>query len=501
VHASLDQSTFLTDVSAAERREPFCGRRTRIIATIGPACDDAGVLAEMGRSGMDVARVSLSHGSIPECIDRIRRVRAAVPGVGILADLPGPKVRTTSFGPNGAELDDGQLLSLTSATLAPASDAGRIGVSCGDALASLHTGDVVVIGEGGCALRVVSSGVDEVRAEVVAGGRLQGCPGVTLPGGGAGGATPTPEDRERIRALVLENVEMIAISFVRAPADVAAVRREVGEFPCLLVAKIETREAVESIDGIVHAADAVMVARGDLGVRLPIEDVPSLQKQIIRAGVRFGRPVVTATQMLESMVHAMVPTRAEVSDVANAVFDGTSAVMLSGETAIGRNPVGVVRAMDRIVRRAERDFDYVGWGASLGVQEVSGSRASALRITAAITGAGWRAALEEDAAAIIACSSTGATVRSIARFRPSMPIVAVVKSPLRARQLQMSWGVTRVIVHPSEDSNVQSYAAIESLLADGIVRPGDVVVVLASSRDTPTPMTDTVRLVRVSDPC
>jgi len=311
--------------------------------------------------------------------------------------------------------------------------------------------------------------------------------------------TPTPEDLARIKALVAENVEAIAASFVRSAEDIEKIRAAIGNPEILLIAKIETREAVEYIDEIVKAADGVMVARGDLGVRLPIEDVPSLQKQIIRAGVRFGRPVITATQMLESMIQNNVPTRAEVTDVANAVLDGTSAVMLSAETAVGQNPELVVQTMARILRRAERDFDYIRWGTNLGVQEIDDDRASTLRITASITAAAWRAALEEDAAAIIACSNSGMTVRSISRFRPSMPIIAVTKTDFRSRQLHMSWGVAEVIVHPSEDSYVQTYAAIDHLLNEGLVVPGDVVVVLAGSRDTAMPMTDTVRLMRVQE--
>ena len=493
------ESTFLSEVRAGERRAPYSGRRTRIVATIGPACDDPGVLAAMGRAGMDVARVSLSHGSIAESLARIQRIRAAVPGIGVLADLPGPKVRSTPFEPAGADLVDGATLVVVPASAAPSSSAGRIGVELGEELASLRPDELVIIGDGGIALRVLEVRADEVRVEVVTGGHVQGRPGITVPSRALSIATPTDEDLRRIDALAEAEIEAIAVSFVRSAADIEAVRTAIGPMPCLLVAKIETQEGVEHIDSIVRVADAVMVARGDLGVRLALEDVPSLQKQIIRAGIRFGRPVITATQMLESMITARVPTRAEVSDVANSVLDGTSAVMLSGETAVGRHPVAVIEAMARIVRRAEQDFDYLNWGASLGVQEVSGDRASALRVTAAITGAGWRAALEEDAAAIIACSSTGATVRSISRFRPAMPIVAVVKSAYRARQLQMSWGVTRVLVHQSEDSLVQTYAAIDLLLAEGIVRDGDVVVVLAGSRDTPAPMTDTVRIVRVAD--
>ncbi len=499
VPSSPVESAFLTEVKAADRRPSYEGRRTRIIATIGPASDDPDLLAAMGKAGMDVARVSLSHGSIEDSIARIRRIRDAVPGIGILADLPGPKVRSTPFAVGGAQLEDGELVVLTVASATPMSSAGRIGVSLDEGLSSLSVGDTLVVGDGGISLVVVTPGTDEVVLQIATGGHVQGQPGISVPSHALTAPTPTPEDLERIAALVAEDVEAIAISFVRSPRDIETVREAVGTSLCLLVAKIETREAVQDIDGIVRAADAVMVARGDLGVRLPIEDVPSLQKQIIRAGVRFGRPVITATQMLESMIHAKVPTRAEVTDVANSVLDGTSAVMLSAETAIGRQPLTVIETMARILKRAERDFDYVHWGASLGVQQVSGDRASALRVTAAITGAAWRAALEEDVSAIIACSSTGATVRAISRFRPSMPIVAVVRSDYRARQLQMSWGVARVIVHPSEDSYVQAYGAIDQLLADGFIQPGDMAVILAGSRETPVPVTDTVRLVRVGE--
>src|ERR1019366_5700471 len=204
----------------------------------------------------------------------------------------GPKVRTTTFGPAGADLVDGQPIVLTTAAAAPTSSAERVGVTLDEGLSSLAKDETIVIGDGGLALRVLAPGSTEVLAEVVSGGHVQGRPGITVPSHALGATTPTPEDLERIKALVADNVEAIAISFVRTPGDIDAVR----------------------------VADAVMVARGDLGVRLPIEDVPSLQKRIIRAGVRFGRPVITATQMLESMVHSRVPTRAEVSDVANSVL-------------------------------------------------------------------------------------------------------------------------------------------------------------------------------------
>ena len=230
---------------------------------------------------------------------------------------------------------------------------------------------------------------------------------------------------------------------------------------------------------------------------MPIEEIPSLQKRIIRAGIRYAKPVVTATQMLESMIHATTPTRAEVTDVANAVFDGTSAVMLSAETAIGEHPALVIATMARVLLRAEQDFPYLEWGASLGVQEVSGDRTSSARITAAISGAGWRAAIEEGAAAIIACSATGTTVRSICRFRPSIPIVAVTANEYRARQLQTSWGVSKVLIDSSEDERKLAATAMEYLRSEGKINAGDVVVVLVGSRHTSSPVTDTVRLIRV----
>ena len=496
VNAPHLATTFSDQVAAGIRRPSFSERRTRIVATIGPASDSPEVLAALGEAGIDVARVAMAHGSIDDCIARIRRVRAALPSVAIMADLPGPKVRSTSFPEGGVMLEQGALVVVTDGASSPASSATQIGVCLEEGVDHLRVGDHLIVGDGGVTMEV-SSVEHRIEATVTCGGKVQGRPGITIPEHPMVADTPTAEDLARIQALRAEGVEAIAASFVRSEDDVHKIRAAIDDPEILLIAKIETREAVEHIDEIVRSADGVMVARGDLGVRLPLEDVPSLQKQIIRAGVRFGRPVLTATQMLESMISNNVPTRAEVTDVANAVLDGTSAVMLSAETAVGHDPALVVETMARILKRAELDFDYIRWGSNLGVQEISDDRASTLRITASITAAGWRAALEEDAAAIIACSNSGMTVRSISRFRPSMPIVAVTKTEFRARQLHMSWGVAEVIVHPSEDSYVQTYAAIDHLLSEGLVVPGDVVVVLAGSRDTAVPMTDTVRLMRV----
>lgn len=471
------------------------GRRTRIVATIGPASSGESVLEALVAAGMDVARVSFAHGSIDEAIGLIRRIRSVAPHVAILPDLPGPKVRSSPF-TGEVMLPTGSEVTLVPSSAAPTSSAERIGVSLDDVVGSLVEDDVVALGDGGISLVVLGRNGDEVIARVRAGGRVRGRPGVTVPSSRLQLATPTPEDLERVAALVKEGIEAIAVSFVRSADDLEAVRSAVGGSDTMIVAKIETPEAIENLDAIVQSADAVMVARGDLGMRLPLEDVPFHQKQIIRAGVRFGRPVITATQMLESMVSALVPTRAEVTDVANAVLDGTSAVMLSGETAVGVDPANVVSTMARIVTRTERDFDYRNWGAGLGVLEVSG-REPLRRITAAVTSAAWHAALEQNVACIIACTSSGATARAISRFRPSMPIVAVTPSERTTLQLQMSWGVETLRSSHPANTDDEIWQSVQQVIEAGYATSGDVVVVIAGSPYEPDTVADTMRIIRI----
>ncbi len=254
----------------------------------------------------------------------------------------------------------------------------------------------MALGDGGVRLRVESIEPDSAVASVVSGGLLRGRPGVALPPGRTELRSPTAADLAALEVLLDVGVDAVAVSFVQSADDLSAVRQLVGSSGPTIVAKIETAPAVAALDEIVRATDAVMVARGDLGVRVPLEDVPHIQKRIIRTTVMHGKPVITATQMLESMVTNPVPTRAEVTDVANAVFDGTSAVMLSGETAIGHDPVAVVEAMARITERAERDFDYRGWGTRMGEQEMAGlaDAPTTTRITGAITAAAWRASVD-----------------------------------------------------------------------------------------------------------
>ena len=496
-HAPYLPTAYLREI-AARAGAPPTRRRTRLVATIGPASDSVEVLAAMAEAGMDVARVPLAHGTIDDAIERVRRIRKAAPHVGVLADLPGPKIRTTGFPEGGSVLVTGSEILVLPGSVATSSSPERIGIALDEVALGLQEGDHIALGDGGVSLRVVDRADEGVIARVVSGGRVQGRPGVTVPTSRVALATPTTDDLARLEALVAENVDMVAVSFVRSAADMLAVRAAAGNLHTMLCAKIETPEAIADLDEILTVSDSVMVARGDLGVRVPLEDVPHHQKHIIRSGVRFGRPVITATQMLESMVSAPVPTRAEVTDVANAVLDGTSAVMLSAETAVGVDPVNVVATMARIVMRTERDFDYLRWGGGLGLQEVSGPPSSAAGITAAITGAAWRAAIEQNAAAIIACTRSGRTARVISRFRPAMPIVAATPSLDTARQLSVSWGVESLMVRESTSTDDIVWNAVKAAVEAGYAKGGDVVVVLAGSPTEPDPVTDTIRIVRVS---
>jgi pyruvate kinase len=396
-------------------------------------------------------------------------------------------------------LTEGGFIDLVPGNGRNTSDAEQIGVDQPDLLLALRAGDRIALGDGGTELLVEDVRSDRAVARVLTGGRLQGRPGVSLPPERFNQETPTADDLRLLGAVCSAGADAVAISFVRSAGDVQKVRAAVGSAGLMLVAKIETQGAVDNIEEIISVSDGVMVARGDLGIRCALEDVPHYQKRIIRTGVHYGRPVITATQMLESMVHAPTPTRAEVSDVANAVFDGTSALMLSGETAIGHDPVAAIVAMAKIAARAEQEFDYQAWGQSLGRQQQEGAQGSPahIRITAAISAAAWRAATDADATAIVACTNTGATARAISRFRPPVPILAVTPSESTARQLSVAWGITPVLCQERGSSDDIAWFAIQAAVELGVVTAGDVVAVLVGSPGELDPTTDMLRLVRV----
>jgi pyruvate kinase len=292
----------------------------------------------------------------------------------------------------------------------------------------------------------------------------------------------------------------VAASFVHRAADVQRLidaLEALGPDRPQVVAKVETASAVAEADEILAVTDAVMVARGDLGIRLPIEDVPHVQKRLVRAAIAAGRPVITATQMLESMITAAFPTRAEVSDVANAVFDGTDAVMLSAETAVGAEPAEVVAVMASVVERAERECDYLQWGGKLGKVRRSRPLPTAALVTDATSEGAWRAATNVGAAAIVCCTRTGDTARAVARFRPTVPVLAVSPHESTVRALSLTWGVSASRIRPWATTDEMVWLACEEVVTAGVAAPGDVIVVVGGYPGDPEPAADVLRVVRL----
>ncbi|MDW3212879.1 MAG: pyruvate kinase [Ilumatobacteraceae bacterium] len=459
-------------------------RRTKIVATIGPASDSPEALRDLMRAGMNVVRLNLSHGDIDEHLERLARVREAAAElglpIGVLADLPGPKVRSGQFPEGGVELVAGAFLHLKPGDRP--SDAGTIFVDYETLLTDVTVGDRIIVGDGAICLRIEATSESHVTAIVETGGRTQGRPGIHLPSERLSLTTPTDEDLDLARTMAAAGVEYLAVSFVRQAADVLQVRDVVGT-SVGLVSKIETSASLENLAEILDVSDAIMVARGDLGIDCPLEDVPHLQKSIIRQCVEYGLPVITATQVMESMVTAPSPTRAEVSDIANAVFDGTDALMLSGETAIGHDPSLVVETMGKVAERAEAEASYRAWAARLG--RIQRQKWDSLhdRVTAAITHAASEAAVDIDAAAILCCTGSGRTARAMARFRPEMELVALSPSQRTVNTLALSWGVGPLLVEASESTSDMVTAAVAKALEHGRVASGDNALVLAGSPD------------------
>lgn len=473
-------------------------RRTKIVATVGPASESPADLDRLLAAGVDVVRLNLSHGPIAEHLARLTAVRASAARVGrevaVLADLPGPKVRAGRFPDGGVFLMEGAVLRLVPGE--GGSDASTVTVDYPTLLADLSPGDRLVLGDGAITLVADVVGDEAVSARVITGGRVQGRPGVHLPSERLRLTAPTDVDLELAAAMAAAGADFLAVSFVRSGADMANVRAVVGATGPRLVAKIETVPAVTALDDIIEQSDAVMVARGDLGIECPLEDVPHLQKRIVRACVEAGVPVITATQMLESMITAPAPTRAEVSDVANAVFDGTDAVMLSAETAIGHDPALVVRTMAQIAMRAEEEADYTGWANRLG--RVQRRQSGGDRVTLAISHAAWQAAEDAGVTAILCCTRSGRTARAMARFRPRARLVGLSPDPATVRAMTLSWGTAPLVVDERGTTDDMVWFAVETAVRAGFVATGDYVLVLAGAPDRSSgAATDVLRIVRI----
>ncbi|WP_284011965.1 pyruvate kinase [Halobaculum litoreum] len=449
-------------------------RRAKIVCTLGPASDDRATIRSLADAGMSVARLNASHGDTAhrgEVIDRIRAVDDATEEpLAAMLDLQGPEVRT-------AEIDEPIELATGSEVVffaGDTADAESIGVS--HSIAETTPGDRVLLDDGRIEATVTAVDDDGVHARVDSGGELGSRKGVNIPGVDLGLPTITAADERELDLVRDHDVDFVAASFIGDANDVYAVadaleERGAGDVP--IVAKIERADAVENLDGIIDASYGVMVARGDLGVECPLEDVPMIQKRIIRKCVETGTPVITATEMLDSMVHSRRPTRAEASDVANAVLDGTDAVMLSGETAIGDHPVRVVETMHRIVRQVETSAEYDETREDRVPLAETESRTEPLARSARFL------ARDTDAAAVVAASESGYTARKTAKFRPGVPVVATTPNDRVRRQLALSWGVRPMSAdyHTSVEQVMDS--AVSAALEAGVAESGDTLVVLS----------------------
>ncbi len=435
-------------------------RRTKIIATLGPATDAPGALKQLLVEGVDVVRLNLSHGTHEDHRARADAVRAAAEElgreVGVLADLQGPKIRVERFTDGFVHLEPGQDFALDCRADAPDGDATRVGVSYHDLWKDVKPGDVLLLDDGLISLEVVSIAAHRVDCRVLSGGRLSNRKGINRLGGGLTVAALSDKDRADIRLAASIGADFLAVSFVKTAADIEQARallREAGG-EAALVAKIERAEAIENLESIVVASDAVMVARGDLGVEIGDAELPGLQKKIIREALAHKRVVITATQMMQSMVESPIPTRAEVLDVANAVIDGTDAVMLSQETAAGRHPDKAVAAMRRVCLGAERQFEpkeehYYGTD-----QPERTDQAIALAAMFLADRVGVRA--------LVALTESGATAQWLSRYRSAVPIYALSRSAAARRRMLLFRDVHPVEFDPHGVGPVQ--AAREAIL-------------------------------------
>ena len=472
------------------------GRRTKIVATLGPRTRDVESLRALLEAGADVVRVNLAHGdlNVHEKAVALARQEAAASGrtVGVLVDLPGAKMRTGAVAGDRAALVNGSDFRLTSDDIE--GDSERVSTSVKGLAQMVTAGDDVFLADGQIVLQVVSVSAAEVRTRVVRGGILRSRKGIHIPAAERYVEPFTSQDRLALEHALRLKADFVGLSFVRGPEDVRRARQALpkqGRCPRLL-AKIETRSALETLPGIVAEADAVMVARGDLGIQTPLERVPIVQKQIIRACNRSGVPVVTATQMLESMTRDPLPTRAEVTDVATAIFDGTDAVMLSEETAIGQYPAAAVATMAQIARESEASFRDHPRATE---KETSGDAVSWAVAHAAIL-----AAEDLRVAALLCPTLSGATACRMAAYRPSMPILAPSSRAETLGALALVWGVIPLPtddIPETRDIREEVGQAVTAARAAGLVVSGDLVVVVAGTPGESAGRTDFMRVVRV----
>jgi pyruvate kinase len=465
-------------------------RKTKIVCTLGPATDSVEGIAALIDAGMNVVRLNFSHGRREDHRKAIQRIREVAQEkgceIGILQDLGGPKIRLGMLPDEGVLLETQNPVELAVDGQSPL---GTLPVSYPYLLEDVAAGETILLADGAAELEVIEVCDDRLRCRVVNGGLLTSRKGVNLPQANLRVPAVTEKDLLDLEVGLAEGVDFVALSFVRHEDDLAPVReRLIGiEHPPLLIAKIEKPQAVDRLGPIIEAVDGIMVARGDLGVEMPPEKVPVIQKTIIEAARQAGRPVITATQMLKSMVDSPRPLRAEASDVANAVFDGTDALMLSEETAIGNYPNDAVRMLDRVALEAETYIGDKTWS-------TSSSSPSSPDITGAISRAACKLAEEIGAAAIITATTSGSTARLIARHRPRTPVLGMTTSIAVARQLSLSWGVVPRTTPETSDLVAIGKALVNELDATRLAKSGDYVVIAAG---LPLGFSDSANVLRI----
>ncbi|MBC8496843.1 MAG: pyruvate kinase [Chloroflexi bacterium] len=455
-------------------------RRAKIVATIGPASQDEQTIQQLMSAGMNVARINFSHGNYEDHAQSIERLRRASQQldhpITILQDLQGPKIRTGELAEGEVDLIAGQTLILTTEEVP--GDAQRVSVDYLDLPKSVQVGGQILLDDGNLELEVTSVGNESVETEVILGGKLKPHKGVNLPGADLNIRAFTEKDKADLAFGLKQGVDAIALSFVRSPMDISRLRQTIAnqaadQSNIPIIAKLERPEALDNLHEIIHAADGVMVARGDLGVEMLPERVPIEQKRIIQMANRHAKLVITATQMLESMIHNPRPTRAEASDVANAIFDGSDAVMLSGETAVGRYPIKSVEMMSSIICQAEAHMPE--WGHA----DIQLSNDLPHDNAIFITRAANEMARDKDVAAIAVFTQSGRTARLMSKARPGVPIIAFTPVEYTYQQMSMMWGVTPHLVPPSETVEDMLAHVEAAMIAETSIHPGQEVVLIA----------------------
>jgi pyruvate kinase len=450
-------------------------RKTKIICTLGPATDADDVLRQLFISGMNVARLNFSHGTHDEHKKRVEhfkklRDELGLP-VGLLLDTRGPEIRIRQFEHSEVDLMSGSTFTITTRDI-PGTDKA-VSVAYDGFPEVVKKGSIILLDDGLIAMKVISTKSDEVTCEVVNGGVLSNNKKINIPGAANNLPFITEKDRDDLKFGIENDFDFIAASFVRNAADIKDLReavRKLGAEKIKIISKIEIREGVQNIDEIISISDGIMIARGDMGVEIPFEELPSIQKMIIKKCYNAGKTVITATQMLDSMIRNPRPTRAEITDVANAIYDGTSAIMLSGETSVGKYPVESILTMSKIAVETEKDIDYVS--------RFNESHADVSRnVTNAVSRAACDTAHILRAAAIVSVTKSGHTANMVARYRPACPILATTASKKVFNQLSLSWGVYPDMTERRNTTDEVFKQAVSKATGSGLVKNGDLIVI------------------------